>query len=28
MNREKQLKSWKNRERLEALFKNGSEHPD
>ena len=28
MNREKQLKNWKNRERLEALIKNGSEHPD
>ena len=28
MSREKQLKNWKNRERLEILFKNGSEHPD
>ena len=28
MNREKQLKRWKNRERLEALIKAGSEHPD
>ena len=26
--REKQLKSWKNRERLEALINKGSEHPD
>ena len=26
--REKQLKSWKNRVRLEALIKKGSEHPD
>ncbi len=28
MEREKQLKNWKNRERLEALIKKGSEHPD
>jgi putative endonuclease len=28
MVREKQLKSWKNRERIESLFKSGSEHPD
>ena len=28
MSREKQLKNWKNRERLQALFKAGSEHPD
>jgi putative endonuclease len=28
MAREKQLKSWKNRERIEALVKAGSEHPD
>ena len=28
MAREKQLKNWKNRERLEALIKKGSEHPD
>jgi len=28
MDREKQLKNWKNRERLEALIKKGSEHPD
>ncbi len=28
MTREKQLKSWKNRDRIEALFKIGSEHPD
>ena len=28
MAREKQLKNWKNRERLEALIKVGSEHPD
>ena len=28
MSREKQLKAWKNRERLETLIKNGSEHPD
>ncbi len=26
--RERQLKSWKNRDRIEALFKSGSEHPD
>ena len=26
--REKQLKGWKNRTRLEALIKTGSEHPD
>jgi len=26
--REKQIKRWKNRARLEALIKNGSEHPD
>jgi putative endonuclease len=26
--REKQLKKWKNRARLEALIKKGSEHPD
>ena len=25
--REKQLKRWKNRERLETLIKNSSEHP-
>jgi len=28
MVREKQLKNWKNRDRLEALIKAGSEHPD
>jgi putative endonuclease len=28
MQREKQLKGWKNRERLEAIIKSGSEHPD
>ena len=28
MAREKQLKNWKNRERLESLIKSGSEHPD
>jgi putative endonuclease len=28
MAREKQLKSWKNRERLMALIQKGSEHPD
>jgi putative endonuclease len=28
MNREKQLKKWKNRERLETVIKSGSEHPD
>ena len=28
MSREKQLKSWKNRERIEALIIAGSEHPD
>jgi putative endonuclease len=28
MEREKQLKSWKNRERIEHLIKSGSEHPD
>ena len=28
MAREKQLKAWKNRKRLEALIKTGSEHPD
>ena len=26
--REKQLKNWKNRNRLESLIKSGSEHPD
>jgi predicted GIY-YIG superfamily endonuclease len=26
--REKQLKKWKNRTRLESLIKDGSEHPD
>ena len=26
--REKQLKNWKNRERLMSLIKAGSEHPD
>jgi len=26
--RERQLKKWKNRNRLEALIKAGSEHPD
>jgi len=26
--RERQLKKWKNRARLEALIKSGSEHPD
>jgi putative endonuclease len=26
--REKQLKNWKNRSRLEALINKGSEHPD
>jgi putative endonuclease len=28
MNRESQLKKWKNRERLESLINSGSEHPD
>jgi len=28
MDRETQLKNWKNRERLEKLIKVGSEHPD
>ena len=28
MQREKQLKSWKNRTRLETLIKSGSQHPD
>jgi putative endonuclease len=28
MDREKQLKNWKNRNRLESLIKSGSEHPD
>jgi putative endonuclease len=28
MDREKQLKRWKNRERIESLIKTGSEHPD
>jgi putative endonuclease len=28
MSREKQLKSWKNRQRLENLIRKGSEHPD
>jgi len=28
MAREIQLKSWKNRERLEGLIKSRSEHPD
>jgi len=28
MAREKQLKNWKNRERLESLIKSYSEHPD
>jgi putative endonuclease len=28
MAREKQLKGWKNRDRVEALIKRGSEHPD
>jgi len=31
LQREKQLKSWKNRERIESLIKSlaiGSEHPD
>jgi len=28
MAREKQLKSWKNRERLVSLIKSCSEHPD
>ncbi len=27
MAREKQLKSWKNRGRLESLIRSGSEHP-
>jgi len=26
--RERQLKSWKNRSRIEALIKSGSEYPD
>ena len=26
--REKQLKNWKNRDRLEKLISSGSEHPD
>ncbi len=28
MAREKQLKSWKNKERLKSLIKAGSDHPD
>ena len=28
MEREKQLKRWKNRERRESLIRAGSEHPD
>jgi len=28
MSREKQLKGWKNKERIVALIKAGSEHPD
>ncbi len=28
MSREQQLKSWKNRERIESLIIAGSEHPD
>ena len=28
MKREKQLKNWKNRERLISLIQSGSEHPD
>ncbi len=28
MIREKQLKSWKNKKRIEDLIKAGSEHPD
>jgi putative endonuclease len=28
MAREKQLKGWKNRKRIETLVKTGSEHPD
>ena len=28
MARERQLKKWKNRERLETLINSGSEHPD
>ena len=28
MEREQQLKSWKNRDRLVALIQSGSEHPD
>ena len=28
MEREKQLKRWKNRERRESLIKTSSEHPD
>ena len=28
MDRERQLKKWKNRERLETLIKSRSEHPD
>jgi len=28
MAREKQLKKWKNRERLKKLINSGSEHPD
>jgi putative endonuclease len=28
LKREKQLKNWKNRERLIALIKSGSVHPD
>jgi len=28
MNRERQLKKWKNRDRLETLIKDRSEHPD
>ena len=28
MRREKQLKAWKNRQRIEQLIDKGSEHPD
>ncbi|MFO7575560.1 MAG: GIY-YIG nuclease family protein [Bacteroidales bacterium] len=28
MIRERQLKRWKNRERIESLIRTGSEHPD
>jgi putative endonuclease len=28
MDRERQLKNWKNRERIETLIRTGSEHPD